>query len=92
LKKRLALHKFGSAKFKEGQDIPAHVQRMGRLWQDVLATKAPLPGGVDPNQYFISTLLKSLPPSSWSTCDKKVPDSSSCSTVIGLDALERGGR
>lgn len=60
LKKRLALNRFGSAKCKEGQDIPAHAQRMGRLWQDVLAAKAPVP---DANQYFISTLLKSFPPS-----------------------------
>ena len=93
LKKSLALNKPGSAKFKEGQDIPAHVQRMGRFWQDVLTTKAPVPGGVDANQYFITTLLKSLL-SSWSTSDsKKVPNCSSSSTVIGrilgLDALIR---
>ena len=96
-KKSLAMRKFTSAKLtEEGADIPAHVQRMGELWQDVLASKAYTPRDAD--AFFVTTLLDSLPPS-WSVFVsewKVMPDPSkvSRSLVIGhildLDAWSRG--
>ena len=85
-KKSLAMRRFTSTKpTEEGADIQAHVQRMGELWQDVLAAKAYTAG--DPDAYFVTTLLDSLPPS-WSMFVsewKVMPDPSKVSspTVIG---------
>ena len=96
-KKSLAMRKFTSAKLtEEGADIPAHIQRMGELWQDVLASKAYT--SRDADAFFVTTLLDSLPPS-WSVFVsewKVMPDPSkvSRSLVIGhildLDAWSRG--
>ena len=96
-KKSLAMRRFTSTKpTEEGADIQAHVQRMGELWQDVLAAKAYTAG--DPDAYFVTTLLDSLPPS-WSMFVsewKVMPDPSEVSspTVIGhildFDAWNRG--
>jgi hypothetical protein len=96
-KKSLAMRRFTSAKrAEEGADIPAHVQRMGELWQDVLAAKAYT--SRDPDAFFVTTLLDSLPPS-WSMFVsewKVMPDPSKVSspTVIGhildFDAWNRG--
>ena len=95
-KKSLAMRRFTSAKLtEEGADIPAHVQRMGELWEDVLAAKAYT--SRDPDAFFVITLLDSLPPS-WNIFVsewKVMPDPSkvSCPTVIGhildLDAWNR---
>ncbi|KAH9969344.1 hypothetical protein BJV74DRAFT_889792 [Russula compacta] len=77
-------------------DVASHVQRMGELWQDVLACKAYT--SRDADAFFVTTLLDSLPPS-WSVfvaAWKVMPDPSkvSCSTVVGhildLDAWNRG--
>jgi hypothetical protein len=96
-KKSLAMRRFTSAKLnEEGASIPAHVQRMGQLWQDVLASGAYT--SRDADAFFVITLLDSLPPS-WSVFVsewKVMPDPSkvSCPTVIGhildLDAWNRG--
>jgi len=96
-KKSLAMRRFTSAKLtEEGADIPAHVQRMGELWQEVLASKAYT--SRDADAFFVTTLLDSLPPS-WAvfvSAWKVMPDPSkvSRSTVIGhildLDAWNRG--
>jgi hypothetical protein len=96
-KKSLAMRRFTSAKLtEEVANIPAHVQRMGELWQDVLASKAYT--SRDADAFFVTTLLDSLPPS-WSVFVsewKVMPDPSkvSCSLVIGhildLDAWNRG--
>jgi hypothetical protein len=96
-KKSLAMRKFTSTKLtEEGADIPAHIQRMGELWQDVLASKAYT--SRDADAFFVVTLLDSLPPS-WSVFVsewKVMPDPSkvSRSLVIGhildLDAWSRG--
>lgn len=95
-KKSLTMRKFTSAKLTEDGDVPSHVQRMGELWQDVLASKAYT--SRDADAFFVTTLLDSLPPS-WSVfvaAWKVMPDPSkvSCSTVVGhildLDAWNRG--
>jgi hypothetical protein len=96
-KKSLAMRRFTSAKLsEEGTDIPAHVQRMGELWQEVLASRAYT--SRDADAFFVTTLLDSLP-HSWSvfvSAWKVMPDPSkvSRSTVIGhildLDAWNRG--
>jgi hypothetical protein len=96
-KKSLAMRRFTSARLpEEGGDVPAHVQRMGELWQDVLASGAYV--SRDADAFFVTTLLDSLP-ASWSVfvaAWKVMPDPSkvSRSTVIGhildLDAWNRG--
>jgi len=95
-KKSLAMRRFTSTKLAEGGDIKAHVQRMGELWQDVLASGAYT--SRDADAFFVTTLLDSLPPS-WSVfvaAWKVMPDPSkvSCAVVIGhildLDAWNRG--
>jgi hypothetical protein len=107
-KKSLAMRRFTSAKLPEepaaagdrdrdrDRDVAAHVQRMGELWQDVLASRAYT--SRDADAFFVTTLLDSLPPS-WSVfvaAWKVMPDPSkvSRSTVIGhildLDAWNRG--
>jgi hypothetical protein len=90
------MRKFTSMKLPEGGDVPAHVQRMGQLWQDVLDSKPYT--SEDGDLFFIATLLDSLPPS-WSvslrawklTADKSMV---SRATVIGhildVDAWNRG--
>jgi len=95
-KKSLAMRRFTSARLHEDGDVPEHIQRMGELWQDVLAAKAYT--SRDADAFFVTTLLDSLPPS-WSVFVatwKVMPDPSkiSCATVIGhildLDAWNRG--
>jgi len=95
-KKSLALRKFTSARLHEDGHVPAHIQRMGELWQDVLASKAYV--SRDADAFFVTTVLDSLPPS-WSVfvaAWRVMPDPSkvSRSTVIGhildLDAWNRG--
>ena len=96
-KKSLAMRRFTSTKLpEEGGDVPTHVQRMGEIWQDVVTSRAYT--SRDPDAFFITTLLDSLPPS-WSVfvaAWKVMPDPSkvSRSTVIGhildLDAWNRG--
>ena len=96
-KKSLAMRRFTSSKLpEEGGDVLAHVQRMGELWQDVLASRAYT--SRDADAFFVTTLLDSLPPS-WSVfvaAWKVMPDPSKVSraTVIGhildLDAWNRG--
>jgi len=92
----LAMRKFTSMKLPEGGDVLAHVQRMGGLWQDVLASNACT--SEDPDLFFVATLLDSLPPS-WSvfvTSWKVTVDRSTVSraTAIGHildhDAWNRG--
>ena len=95
-KRLLTVRTFTSMKLPEGGDVPTHVQRMGELWQDVLASNAyPSDNG---DLFFVATLLDSLPPS-WSafvTAWKVTADESMVSraTVIGhildLDAWNRG--
>jgi len=95
-KQSLAMRRFSSARLAEGADVKAHVQRMGELWQDVLASGAYT--SRDADAFFVTTLLDSLPPS-WAVfveAWKVMPDPSkvSSSTVVGhildLDAWNRG--
>jgi gag-polypeptide of LTR copia-type len=95
-KQSLSMRRFTSARLAEGGDTKAHVQRMGELWQDVLASRAYT--SKDKDAFFVTTLLDSLPPS-WEvfvSAWKVMPDPSrvSCATVIGhildLDAWNRG--
>jgi gag-polypeptide of LTR copia-type len=93
-KQSLAMRRFTSARLAEGGDTKAHVQHMGELWQDVLASGAYT--SRDADAFFVTTLLDSLPPS-WSVfvaAWKADPSKVSCATVIGhildLDAWNRG--
>jgi hypothetical protein len=95
-KRSLIMRKFTSMKLHEGGDIPAHVQRMGELWQDVLASKAYT--SADRDQFFVATLLDSLPPS-WSVFvtawkvtaeESKVTPATLVGHILDLDAWNRG--
>lgn len=97
-KQSLALRKFSSLTVSDEGDVRAHVIRMGDLWQDVLDTGAYSPESPEADLYFVTTLLKSLPPS-WSvfaTSWELAPDKSraSGSAVVGHildhDAWNRG--
>ena len=92
----LTMRKFTSMKLPEGGDVPAHVQRMGELWQDILASKPSM--SEDGDLFFIDTLVHSLPPS-WSafvaawklTADKSMLSRATVTGhILDLDACNHG--
>jgi gag-polypeptide of LTR copia-type len=95
-KRSLLMRKFTSANLPEGGDVLSHVQRMGELWQDVLASKAYT--FEDGDLFFVAALLDSLPPS-WSVFvtawkvtaeESKVTPAILIGHILDLDAWNRG--
>jgi gag-polypeptide of LTR copia-type len=94
-KRSLLMRKFRSMKLSEGDDVSSHVQRMGELWQDILASKEYTTEYGD--IFFVATLLNSLPPS-WSVFvtmwkvtaeESKVKPATLIGHILDLDAWNR---